>query len=239
MRALIVPPAKKIPVRAARWVIIGVMREWEHPPETPLRELCAVSLDFEATGPEAHKREIIEIGAVRIVNGRVDESQILNQRILPRKGVTLGAWQVHGIRRKHLLSQPSLQSFWPRLADFLRGQPLVGHHIHFDIRLLRHQLRRLGVRWRPHPALCTGYMHMLARKSADHPALDDLLRRFNIPDDGRHTGLGDALMAARLMVRLAPDLERVGVVTVADALAAQRPVRARHIRQVRAARGRL
>ena len=211
----------------------------EQPPETPLREMSAVSLDFEATGPEAHRREIIEIGAVHIVNGEVRESPVLNQRILPRHRITVGAWRVHGIRRKHLLREPVLEMFWPQLAEFLNGHMLVGHHIHFDVKLLRHQLRRLGIRWRPNPALCTGYMHMLAHKSAEPAALDDLLRHFKISQSGRHTGLGDALMAARLMTRLTPALEQAGIATVGQALAAQAPARARHLRNILDARGRL
>ena len=211
----------------------------EPTPETPLRELCAVSLDFEATGPEAHKRDIIDIGAVRIVNGKVQESQILNQRILPRGPITFGAWQVHRIRRKHLLKSPALESFWPNLARFLGGQLIVGHHIHFDIKLLRHQLRRLGIRWRPNPALCTGFLHMRISGHSSPPALDDLARQFGVPPVDRHTGLGDAILAARVMTNLAPELEKNGIVTVADALSAQAPLHFRHIRNARGNRGKL
>ena len=215
------------------------MRALEPISETPLREMCAVSLDFEATGPEAHKRDIIEIGAVRIVNGQVRESQILNQRILPRDSITFGAWQVHGIRRKRLLNSPALESFWPNLAQFLGEQPIVGHHIHFDVKLLRHQLRRLGIRWRPNPALCTGFLHMQISGHASPPALDDLAKQFGVPQVNRHTGLGDALLAARVMTNLAPQLESAGIVTVADALSAQARLRFRHIRQTRDRRGKL
>ena len=205
----------------------------EQPPETPLREMSAVSLDFEATGPEAHIREIIEIGAIRIANGQVQETPVLNQRILPRRRVTIGAWHVHGLRRGKLLHEPVLEMFWPQLAQVLHGQVLVGHHIDFDVKLLRHQLRRLGVRWRPNPALCTGYMHMLAQKIPEPEALDDLLRHFNIPQHGRHTAAGDALMAARLMTQLIPALENAGIKTVGQALAAQAPARKKHIRKMR------
>ena len=197
--------------------------------------MSAVALDFEATGPEAHKRDIIEIGAVRIINGQVREEQILNQRILPRDRITFGAWQVHHIRRRRLLRSPALESFWPALDQFLGQNLIVGH----DVKLLRHQLRRLGIRWRPNPALCTGFMHMRATGRPDPPALDDLAEQFGVPKTNRHTGLGDAVMSAHVMAALAPLLERRGIVTVADALAAQRPLHLRHAQKARANRAKL
>ena len=53
-------------------------------------------------------------------------------------------------------------------------------------------------------------------------SLDTLLQRYGIPDEGRHSALGDALMTAEVLVRMVPLLAGRGIHTVGEARAASR-----------------
>lgn len=64
---------------------------------TPLMALDAVVLDTETTGLDPARARVVEIGAVRIHNGRVDEGATLRLLVRPDEPVPAAATAIHGI----------------------------------------------------------------------------------------------------------------------------------------------
>jgi DNA polymerase-3 subunit epsilon/CBS domain-containing protein len=188
--------------------------------------LEAVALDFETTGLDILRHEIIEIGAVRISAGEVRGDEILNRRIRPRGRITWASLRVHRIMRYKLAKEPPLEEYWPALRDFLGDTVIVGHHIAFDVGILRHQLRRLGIRWRRSPSLCTALLTLAARPSKPLEDLYDLAAPFiaGEPPGPRHNAYADAALCGYLFAGIIPELEARGIRTLADANAAQKAV---------------
>ena len=96
-----------------------------------------ISLDLETTGLDPRRDGIIEIGAVRMRDGRiVDEySQLVDP------GVPLPAiiTDITGIRQEQLLGQPSINSVLPAFTSFVRAAPVIGHNVDFDMDFLARQ----------------------------------------------------------------------------------------------------
>jgi DNA polymerase III alpha subunit (gram-positive type) len=166
-------------------------------PDTPLELVPFVSVDLETTGLDPRRDEIVEIGAVRVLGGKlVDEWESL---VSVSRGISRPARLVHGISREMLEGQPSIDQALPKLLEFAGDGALVEHSYEaFDLRFLeKANGGDLGL-----PSLNS---YTLSRKLFPFlPAhgLDECCRRYHILRDERHRALSDARAAGALLVRL-------------------------------------
>src|SRR6185503_7238593 len=95
-----------------------------------------VTFDLETTGKDPRTCEIIEIGAARVVAGKVvDRFQSLVHSTVP---ISAGASETHGYTEKDLAGAPAFTAVWPRLLAFVGTRTLVAHNAHkFDVPVLR------------------------------------------------------------------------------------------------------
>ncbi len=186
----------------------------------PLRKLTMVVFDTETTGLEPSAGdEIIQIGAIRIVNGRILYNEIIDQLIDPERPVPRESVEIHGIQPELLRGQPTIL---PALASFHRfceGSVLVAHNAAFDLKFLQLKEELAGVKF-DHPVLDTLVLSWLVHSFQDGHDLGTVARRFNIPVIGRHTALGDAIVTAEVLMKLIPLLEDKGIVTLEEAIRA-------------------
>ena len=93
-----------------------------------------VSFDLETTGTLSHMDHIVEIGAVRFKEGRVDDSfQRLISIDIP---MPEQASKVNGITDNMLKGQPPIQEVLPEFADFCGSDLMVAHNAPFDFQFL-------------------------------------------------------------------------------------------------------
>lgn len=117
-------------------------------------ENCIV-IDIETTGLRPQDERIIEIAALRICNGELQDqfTTLLN----PHRGVPQEITDLTGISDGLLADKPSFADVMPELLSFLRdtsspstaGIPclvdtprLVGHNVSFDFSFLQHEILR-------------------------------------------------------------------------------------------------
>lgn len=89
-----------------------------------------VCLDLETTGLEPRKDKIIEIGAIRVRNSKIEatfETFVNPARILEER-IT----QLTGIVDKQLENAPEINEVLPQLLSFIGDDVLLGHSILFD-----------------------------------------------------------------------------------------------------------
>lgn len=94
-----------------------------------------VCIDLETSGLEPKKDKIIEIGAVRVDEGKITgewESLVNPERKLEEKIVELT-----GIRDEQLAEAKKISEVLPELLAFLGERPLLGHSVHFDFAFLK------------------------------------------------------------------------------------------------------
>jgi DNA polymerase-3 subunit epsilon len=196
--------------------------------ERPLCELACTVFDTETTGldPSAGD-EIIAIGAVRIVNGRLLQNELFDRLVDPRRPVSAESVAVHGIERSMLDGQPPIAEVLPAFARFCEDTVLVAHNAAFDMRFLEVKEDATGIRF-SQPVLDTLLLGAVAFPNQEAHGLEALAERLGVHVVGRHTALGDALVTGEVFLKLLPLLAELGVLTLKDAReAAQRTYYAR------------
>jgi DNA polymerase-3 subunit epsilon len=195
--------------------------------ERRLAELTYTVFDTETTGLQPSEGdEIVCIGAVRIVNGRLLRHEAYEQFIDPRRPLSRESIQITGIDPDMLSGQPTIDRALPEFHRFCEDTVLVAHNAAFDLRFLQLKEASAGVRF-THPVLDT-----LLLSAAVQPQgalqLEALAERLGVPLIGRHTALGDAIMTGEILLRLLPLLSSAGILTLKHAReASERTFRAR------------
>jgi DNA polymerase-3 subunit epsilon len=193
---------------------------YEKMADIPLRHLTFVAFDTETTGLNpSDGDEIIQIGAIRAVNGRLLHDEILDQLIDPQRYLPAIATQITGITPEMLVGQPTIDKILPGFYKFAEGAALVAHNAAFDMRFLQLQEDKTGIRF-DNPVLDTLLLSSLVHPNQEHHSLDAIAERMNLKIVGRHTGIGDAVVTAEIMLRLIPLLESEGIRTVGEAIKA-------------------
>jgi DNA polymerase III subunit epsilon len=197
--------------------------------DRPLERLAYTVFDTETTGLDpAGGDELVSIGAVRIVNGRVLGGEVFEQLIDPRRSVPEAAVRVHGISRDMLAGQPPVEEVLPRFARFAEDTVLVGHDVAFDLRFFELKEELTGVRLRQ-PVLDTLLLDAVANPEEEDHSLEAMAERLGVSVVGRHTALGDALVTAEIFVRLLPLLRAGGIETLGAAREAARRTRSARV----------
>jgi DNA polymerase-3 subunit epsilon len=191
-------------------------------PELDERELTALTytvFDTETTGLEPSQGdEIISIGAVRIVNGRLLEQECFDHLVNPRRSVRKESQQVHGLTADMLADQPGIEGVLPAFQRFAEDTVLVAHNAAFDMRFLQLKEVATGIRF-VQPVLDTLLLSALVHPGhadADH-TLERIAERLGIPVMGRHTALGDAIVTGEVFLKLIPLLAERGIRTLRQA----------------------
>lgn len=196
---------------------------FHQPGQTPeldqrlLSNLTYSVFDTETTGLNPSEGdEIISIGAVRIVNGRLLRKEIFDQLINPRRTMSREAVEVHGIEPAMLRDQPAIETVLPGFRRFVEDTVLVAHNAAFDMRFLKMKEELTGIRFL-NPVLDTLLLSAAVHPNLERHNLDAIARRLGITVVGRHTALGDALVTAEILIKLIPLLAEMGIHTLQQA----------------------
>lgn len=185
-----------------------------------LSDLAYTVFDTETTGFDpAGGDEIVSLGAVRVVNGRLLRHETFERLVDPRRSVPASSVAVHGITSDVLRGQPTLDVVLPVFARFAEDTVLVGHNVGFDMSFLRLKEAQTGVRL-TQPVLDTLLLDAALHPDHEQHSLEAIAARLGVGVVGRHTALGDALMTGEVFVRLLTLMQQRGIRTLGEALAA-------------------
>jgi len=195
--------AEKIGLRLADMANPSTTR-WGEPFVQILKELdqgSIVVFDTETTGLNPAEDEIVEIAAVRLNKGQ----PVARLHRYIRNSRPVGQSEaIHGLSDKFLADNgvPPLQAI-EGFLKFSEGALLVGHNVCFDLRMLRANCRRLGLRFETRDYCDT--LEMAQRfVDTDDRSLEGLVRLFKIPFEPTHRAMDDVNATVALLAKLAP-----------------------------------
>lgn len=179
--------------------------------ERPLLSLAFTVFDAETTGlSPSQGDEIIQLAAVRIVNGKLLRQECFDELVDPGRSIPPASVLIHHITPQMVSGKPGIKQVLPAFHGFARDTVLVAHNAAFDMRFLQLKEDITGLVFHQ-PVLDTLLLSALVQPNQVSHSLDAIAARFNIPVVGRHTALGDALLTAEVWLRLLPLLQAMGI----------------------------
>lgn len=199
---------------------------FNQPGQTPemenrmLGELTYTVFDTETTGLDPRGGdEIISIGAIRVVNGRLLHTETINQLVDPRRHVPGESIKYHGIDDQMLKGKPTIEKVLPFFHRFARNTVLVAHNAAFDMRMLQMKEKDTGVRF-INPVLDTMHLSAIIHPAHNDHTLDTIAQRLGVILTRRHDAFGDAIATGEVFLKMIPLLNGKGIQTLKQALAA-------------------
>ena len=89
-----------------------------------------VVFDLETTGFQTQLDKIIEIGAVKVIEGNVVDT--FSTYVNPGRKLEERITELTGISQEQVDDAPDITQMLPKLLDFLGDLPLLGHRVLFD-----------------------------------------------------------------------------------------------------------
>ncbi|MFC1587199.1 PolC-type DNA polymerase III [Planctomycetota bacterium] len=158
--------------------------------------------DTETTGLSLESGdEIIEIAAVKVINGAISD-QRFEQMVRPARSVPKEATAISGITNDMLAGKPMMRDVLPGFLEWLDSDILVAHNHNFDMGFLMQHCRTLEIKYAGNDVMDT---MLLARKlyPGEKANLDDLIEKCGLQKPKqRHRALADALVTAELFIKL-------------------------------------
>jgi DNA polymerase III epsilon subunit family exonuclease len=165
-----------------------------------------VVFDVETTSRDVKQGALVEIGAVKVNNGRIED----RWSTLVNPGSPIVGRQLHGITDEDVRDAAAPDKAAQDFLDWAGDALLVGHNIGFDIGFLEAAVGD-GRRIESGRYLDTMVIAREAYPDSDLK-LADLARFFELEVEPNHRALPDAEATAQLLIRLGSDLpERINL----------------------------
>lgn len=165
---------------------------------TPLIAMDVVVLDTETTGLNVRSDRILQIGAVRMHGAEIDQSRVFEVVLDPGIPVPETSRRVHGLTDADVRGKAGFAEIVAPLAEFIGNCVVIGHSIHFDLAMLRHEASRHDIPWQEPKAIDVALIAAGLDRGLVDTSLDSLALGLGVEITGRHTALGDALATARI-----------------------------------------
>lgn len=174
------------------------------------KPLNYVAIDIETTGLNPTSDDIIEIGAVRIVNGEEEETF---HRFVARSGTLSSEIQeLTGITDDMLKDAPSAEVVLPELLKFIGDDVIVAHNLTFDASFLQQKCEDIGYTLIRADGICTLTLTRILAPTLTSYRLESVARAFQLDTVVTHRALADAQTCARIFHALRDEAAKLPLI---------------------------
>lgn len=160
-----------------------------------------VVLDLETTGYSPQKGgRIIQIGAVRVVNGEIRDrfSTLVNPDLKIPKKIT----ELTGITNEDVANKPTIYQVLPEFYRFIGDAVIVGHNVEFDWdRFLVPFFEKVSI-FPKNETLCTMklFKKVMPDRGRGGYRLDAMCEILDVPLENHHQALDDTITTAKCLI---------------------------------------
>jgi len=158
-----------------------------------------VALDLETTGLSPDTDRILEIGAVKVLNGQIAGTY----ETLVNPGMKISPWiqELTGITNAMAEEGKDMQTAVTGLIEFCEDLPLLGHNILFDYRFVKRSAVNLNLEFEKE-GIDTLKIARVLLKEMESRSLEALCRHYGIVQKRTHRAVDDAMAAIALYEKL-------------------------------------
>lgn len=170
--------------------------------------------DFETTGLNNRRDEIIEIGAVRVEDGEIVEKY--GSFVKPEQGIPASITELTGINNRMVADAPGIEDVIDEFLNFIGDSVLVAHNAPFDFGFLRAAVRKTKREKIDNTILDTlGLSRALLPDLKNHK-LNTLSKFMEITLKNHHRAVDDARATAYILDSLLKRLSKMEIDTFDD-----------------------
>ena len=162
-----------------------------------------IAFDIETTGLDPMYDEIIEIGAIKIENGK--EIETFSTLIKPEYEINDFITELTGITNEMVQNAPKINEVLTRFMDFIKDSIILGHNINFDINFIYDNLINEDMQPITNDFIDTLRLSRRLLPELKHHRLSDLANYYNIDTTGSHRSLTDV----RITIDIFKNLEKL------------------------------
>lgn len=172
-----------------------------------------VVIDLETTGHSPIKEDrIIEIGIVVIENNEIKDKQ--TTFINPNQSIPPFITNLTGITNEDVVSAPSFSEKAQAIVNIFKDSYLIAHNVPFDLGFLNAELENCGYKPLNNPVIDTVELSRILFPKATSYKLGDLAEFFDMQHNDPHRALSDAIVTAKLFIRLLDKLNALPYETI-------------------------
>ena len=159
----------------------------------------AVIFDIETTGFGPKNCRIIEIGAVKVENGRVVDE--FSYFVNPKQSIPEEITKLTSITQEMVINEPEIDIILPAFLEFCKGCFLVAHNASFDTSFIFENMKRLGLKGE-FTIVDTVTMSRVLLAGLKNYKLDTVAGKLGIVLEHHHRAVDDAGCTAKIYIKL-------------------------------------
>ncbi len=168
--------------------------------EITLDQLEYTVLDVETTGLSPKTNRIIEIGLVKIKDGKITES--FRSFFNPFCQLPTAITKLTGITDDDLYDAPAFSDLIFQINQFIGNSIIIAHNSQFDISFLQNEYLRVEENFLPNPVLCTLKISRKLFPFLESKSLKDVGKHLQIRHKDLHRALSDATLTAKIFIKM-------------------------------------
>lgn len=166
-----------------------------------------IALDIETTGMVAGVDQIVELGAVRFINGAPDA--VFSTLINPKIPIPAAATAVNKITNEMVEKKPIIENLLPSFSDFCGSDLIIAHNAPFDTQFLIADYKKFEITAPTGTIIDTLPISRKVFTGLPNYKLGTLIQHLKIPSQSDfHRAEEDATYAGRLFLEI---MKRVSV----------------------------
>ncbi|MBE5958092.1 MAG: 3'-5' exonuclease [Lachnospiraceae bacterium] len=158
-----------------------------------------VCVDIETTGVRANQDKIIEIGALKIIDGKVVDT--FQELINPERSISPFITGLTGIDDEMVRGCDTIEVVLPKFVEFAKDYPLLGHNLSFDYGFLKQNADNLKIEFEKE-GVDTLKISRKVHKSLASKSLANMCEYYGIVDENHHRAFNDASITSMLYQKL-------------------------------------
>ncbi len=172
-----------------------------------------VVFDLETTGIGAKSNQIIEIGAVKVEEGKIGET--FSTFVNPLRPIPYPIQQLTGIDDSMVSNARTIQEVLPEFVQFCEGCVMVAHNASFDIGFIEQKAKEQGILV-DYTVIDTVSVARALLPDLKRYKLDTVAKRLGVSLENHHRAVDDATATAEIFVRMLDRLSEKDIATLAE-----------------------